>query len=130
MDTIDGCFMNVAYGWAFFNPVRKVFYNLTVTTLSVAICLFVGTIEVLGLLPKELHLSGPFWDWMSGFNLNAAGYVIVALFLVTWAVALAVWHFGHVEERWNAKLRGHGEFEAEAFDELEYGPGTPARPGV
>jgi len=129
MDTIDGCFMNVAYGWAFFNPVRKVFYNLTITGLSVAICFFVGTIEILGLLPAELHLSGPFWNDMAGFNLNVAGFVIVGLFVVTWAVALAVWHFGHVEERWSASLRGHEAFESEAVDELEYGPCTPARPG-
>lgn len=130
MDTLDGCFMNVAYGWAFFNPVRKVFYNLTITGLSVAVCLFVGTIEVLGLLPKELHLTGPVWDYLSGFDLNAAGFVIVGLFVATWVVALGVWHFGHVEERWSAKLTGHEAFEAEAFDELEYGPGTPSRPGV
>ena len=130
MDTIDGCFMNVAYGWAFFNPVRKVFYNLTITSLSVAICFFVGTIEVLGLLPQELHLSGPVWDFLAGFNLNAAGFVIVGLFVVTWVVALAYWHFGHVEERWSAGLAGHEAFAAEAFDELEYGPGTSARPGV
>ncbi len=130
MDTLDGCFMNVAYGWAFFNPVRKVFYNLTITGLSVAVCLFVGTIEVLGLLPKELHLTGPVWDYLSGFDLNAAGFVIVGLFVATWVVALGVWHFGHVEERWSAKLQGHEAFEAEAFDELEYGPGTPSRPGV
>jgi len=130
MDTLDGCFMNVAYGWAFFNPVRKVFYNLTITGLSVAVCLFVGSIEVLGLLPKELHLSGPVWDYLSGFDLNAAGFAIVGLFVVTWVVALGVWHFGHVEERWSARLRGHEAFEAEAFDELEYGPGTPSHPGV
>jgi nickel/cobalt transporter (NiCoT) family protein len=130
MDTLDGCFMNVAYGWAFFNPVRKVFYNLTITGLSVAVCLFVGTIEVLGLLPKELHLTGPVWDYLSGFDLNAAGFVIVGLFVATWVVALGVWHFGHVEERWSVKLQGHEAFEAEAFDELEYGPGTPSRPGV
>ena len=67
---------------------------------------------------------------MAGFNLNAAGFVIVGLFVATWVVALGVWHFGHVEERWSAKLQGHEAFEAEAFDELEYGPGTPARPGV
>jgi nickel/cobalt transporter (NiCoT) family protein len=130
MDTLDGCFMNVAYGWAFFNPVRKVFYNLTITGLSVAVCLFVGTIEVLGLLPKELHLTGPVWDYLSGFDLNAAGFVIVGLFVATWVVALGVWRFGHVEERWSARLQGHETFEAEAFDELEYGPGTPSRPGV
>ena len=130
MDTIDGCFMNVAYGWAFLNPVRKVFYNLTITGLSVAVCVVVGAVEVLGLLPKELHLSGPFWDYMAGFDLNAAGFVIVGLFVVTWVVALAVWHVGRVEERWSAKLRGHEAFEADAFDELEFGPGTPTHPGV
>ena len=58
MDTLDGVFMNVAYGWAFFNPVRKVYYNLAITGLSVSICFFIGTIEVLGLLPMELHLNG------------------------------------------------------------------------
>ena len=65
MDTLDGCFMNVAYGWAFFNPVRKVYYNLAITGLSVAICFFIGTIEVLGLLPMELHIHGGFWDFMA-----------------------------------------------------------------
>ena len=55
MDTLDGIFMNVAYGWAFFNPVRKVYYNLAITGLSVAICFFIGTIEILGLAPTELN---------------------------------------------------------------------------
>jgi high-affinity nickel-transport protein len=67
---------------------------------------------------------------MAGFDLNAAGFVIVGLFVVTWVVALAVWHFGHVEERWSAELRGHEDFEAEAFDELEFGPDTTARPAA
>jgi high-affinity nickel-transport protein len=105
LDTADGCFMNVAYGWAFFNPVRKVYYNLTITGLSVAICLFIGTVEVLSLLPSELHLRGHFWHAVAGFNINAAGFVIVGLFLFTWAVALAVWRLGRVEERWGASLR-------------------------
>jgi hypothetical protein len=70
MDTLDGCFMNGAYGWAFFNPVRKVYYNLAITGLSVAICFFIGTIEVLGLLPMELHIHGSFWDFMENFNIN------------------------------------------------------------
>ena len=130
MDTIDGCFMNVAYGWAFFNPVRKVFYNLTITALSVAVCFFVGTIEVLGLLPKELHLAGPTWSFLAGFNLNDAGFVIVGLFVATWVVAIGVWHFGHVEERWSGRLRGHEPFEAEASDGLEYGAATATRSGV
>jgi high-affinity nickel-transport protein len=106
MDTLDGCFMNVAYGWAFFNPVRKVYYNLAITGLSVAICFFIGTVEVLGLLPAELHLHGRFWDDMAGFNINLAGFIIVGMFLVTWATAAAVWRFGRVEEKWSAKLRG------------------------
>jgi len=106
MDTLDGCFMNVAYGWAFFNPVRKVYYNLAVTGLSVGICFFIGTVEVLGLLPKELHLHGRFWNDMAGFNINMAGFIIVGMFVVTLVGALAVWHFGNVEEKWSAKLTG------------------------
>ena len=61
LDTLDGCFMNFAYGWAFFNPVRKIYYNLAITGLSIAICFIVGAIEVLGLLPSELHWHGEFW---------------------------------------------------------------------
>ncbi len=104
MDTLDGCFMNVAYGWAFFNPVRKVYYNLAITGLSVAICFFIGTVEVLGLLPMELHLHGRFWDDVAGFNINMAGFIIVGMFVVTWVGALAVWHFGKIEEKWSARL--------------------------
>ncbi|MGH9098697.1 MAG: HoxN/HupN/NixA family nickel/cobalt transporter [Acidimicrobiales bacterium] len=108
MDTTDGLFMNLAYGWAFFNPVRKVYYNLAITGLSVAICFFVGGVEMLGLLPATVHgLSRHhgFWGFMYHFNLNAAGFVIVGMFVATWAVALAVWRFGHVEERWGARLK-------------------------
>jgi high-affinity nickel-transport protein len=104
MDTLDGVFMNVAYGWAFFNPVRKVYYNLAITGLSVVICFFIGTIEVLGLVPNELHLSGPFWNDMADFNINLAGFVIVGMFVATWFGALAIWKYGRVEEKWTAKL--------------------------
>jgi high-affinity nickel-transport protein len=109
LDTIDGCFMNLAYGWAFLNPVRKVYYNLTVTGLSVGICVFIGGIEVLGLLATELHLSGGFWDAMSAFDINKAGFFIVGLFVLTWLVAMAVWRFGRVEEKWTAGLGGVSE---------------------
>ena len=80
MDTTDGLFMNLAYGWAFFNPVRKVYYNLAITGLSVAICFFIGGVEALGLLPQEINglsQSGGFWGFMSRFNINTAGFVIV-----------------------------------------------------
>jgi high-affinity nickel-transport protein len=106
MDTLDGIFMNFAYSWAFFNPVRKVYYNLAITGLSVAICFFIGTIEVLGILPMELGgLHGSFWNIMADFDINKAGFVIVGMFIITWAAALAFWKFGHVEEKWSARLK-------------------------
>jgi high-affinity nickel-transport protein len=107
MDTTDGLFMNAAYGWAFFNPIRKAYYNLAITGLSVAICFFIGAIEALGLIPTELHrLSkhGGFWGFMYNFNINTAGFVIVGMFVVTWIVAAAVWRYGRIEERWGAQL--------------------------
>jgi high-affinity nickel-transport protein len=100
LDTIDGSFMNFAYGWAFSKPVRKVYYNLTITALSVAVALIIGTIELLSIAAEKLSLSGGFWDWVSGIDLNSVGYIVVALFVATWAVALAVWRFGRLEERW------------------------------
>jgi nickel/cobalt transporter (NiCoT) family protein len=109
LDTLDGCFMNLAYGWAFFNPVRRIYYNLAITGLSIGICFFIGTIEVLGLLPSELHLKGAFWRLMANFNLNAAGYIIVAMFLVTFLGAMAFWRYGHVEEKWSSHLKVSGE---------------------
>jgi nickel/cobalt transporter (NiCoT) family protein len=104
MDSIDGSFMNFAYGWAFSQPVRKVFYNLTITGLSVAIALVIGTIELGGLTASQLNLSGSFWNWFESIDINMLGFVIVALFVVTWAIALTIWHLGHVEERWSAHL--------------------------
>ena len=98
-DTLDGCFMNFAYDWAFANPVRKVFYNLTITGLSVAVAFFVGTIEILGLIAQGGQSHSPLWNFVRGFNINMAGYVIVGLFVVTWVAALAYWRFGRVEER-------------------------------
>jgi high-affinity nickel-transport protein len=108
MDTTDGLFMNVAYGWAFFNPVRKVYYNLAVTGLSVAICFFIGTIEVLGLLPVEINglsTTNGFWGVMANFNINTAGFIIVGMFIVTWAGALVIWRYGHIEEKWSSRLQ-------------------------
>jgi high-affinity nickel-transport protein len=105
LDTIDGSFMNFAYEWAFSKPVRKVYYNLTITGLSVAVALIIGTVELLGLVSDKAGLHGAFWDWVGGLDLNIVGYVIVGLFFVTWAVALAVWKFGNIEEKWSAGLR-------------------------
>jgi nickel/cobalt transporter (NiCoT) family protein len=90
LDTIDGAFMNFAYGWAFAKPMRKIFYNITVTGLSVAVALIIGSIELFAVLADK-HI-----------DLSLVGYAIVGLFVVTWAAALSVWHFGHIEERWSS----------------------------
>jgi high-affinity nickel-transport protein len=103
-DTLDGTFMNFAYGWAFSKPVRKVYYNITVTGLSVAVALIIGSIELLGLLSEQLDLSGSFWTGMQNANLNTLGFVVVGLFTGTWAIAFGVWKFCHIEEKWNAGL--------------------------
>jgi high-affinity nickel-transport protein len=107
MDTTDGLFMNLAYGWAFFNPVRKVYYNLAITGLSVVICFFIGGIEALSLVPAEVHgvsQTSGFWGFMYRFNINTAGFVIVGMFLATWLVAMLIWRFGRIEEKWGARL--------------------------
>ncbi len=88
LDTIDGAFMNFAYGWAFAKPVRKLYYNITITALSVAVALIIGTIELITVFSD------------SGVDLNYVGYGVAALFVLTWAIALAVWRFGRIEERW------------------------------
>jgi high-affinity nickel-transport protein len=102
LDTIDGCFMNFAYGWAFARPIRKIYYNITITALSVVVAVAIGTIEFLGLLPSELNWTGSVWRFFEKFNINSAGFAIVGLFVVTWAVALSLWRFGHIEEKWDA----------------------------
>jgi nickel/cobalt transporter (NiCoT) family protein len=107
LDSIDGSFMNFAYGWAFSKPVRKVFYNITITGLSVAVALIIGTIELAGLLASQLRLSGSFWSWFENININLLGFVIVGLFVATWAIALSIWRFGRIEERWTAHLDDH-----------------------
>ncbi len=104
LDTTDGVFMNAAYGWAFAKPVRKVFYNITITALSVAVALIIGTIELLSVLTNQAHItSGPLAA-IAGIPLDYAGYGIVGLFVVSWLVAIAVWRFGRIEEKWSAHL--------------------------
>ena len=105
VDTIDGAFMNFAYGWAFSQPIRKIFYNITITGLSVAVALLIGSIELLSVLADKLSLSGGVWDLVANLDLNLVGYAVVGLFVTTWAAALAFWHFGHVEERWSVFVR-------------------------
>ncbi len=109
LDTIDGSFMNFAYGWAFSKPVRKVYYNITITGLSVAVALLVGTAELLAILAQKLNLTGGVWNWVAGLDLNTIGFGIVGLFVLVWAVALAVWKLGRIEDRWSARLAASPE---------------------
>jgi nickel/cobalt transporter (NiCoT) family protein len=103
-DTLDGAFMNFAYGWAFARPVRKVYYNLVITALSIGAAFIIGTIELLGVLTSEVHLHGAFWNLMANFNINVAGFVIAGMFILVWAVALIYWRAGNVEDKWTAGM--------------------------
>jgi high-affinity nickel-transport protein len=102
MDTTDGAFMAKAYSWAFSNPIRKLFYNMTMTGLSVFVALFVGVVELLQILVQVLGLQGEPWDAVAGFDLGSLGYIIVGSFVLAWSVAFGVFKTRRVEERWTA----------------------------
>jgi high-affinity nickel-transport protein len=103
MDTADGAFMSNAYSWAFASPIRKVFYNLTITSLSVFVALFVGLIELAQILIRVLDLRGPVFGAIASFDfIGKAGYVIVAAFIVAWAGAFAIYKVRRIDERWAA----------------------------
>ena len=101
LDTIDGSFMNFAYGWAFSRPVRKVYYNIVITGLSVIVAIFIGGLEVAQVFANQLNLSGGFWNYAIAFDINKAGFIIVAMFVAVWAFALLLWRFGNIEQRWH-----------------------------
>src|ERR1700679_4378810 len=100
MDTTDGVLMSKAYNWAFLTPLRKIFYNIATTGLSVAVALLIGTIELLQVLIGMLELRGPFFDLVTGLSFGMLGYVIVAMFLLAWALSVAFWKFGGIEQRY------------------------------
>ena len=105
MDTADGLFMTVAYDWAFAHPVRKVYYNLTITGLSVAVALLIGTIELVSVLHDDLGLTDPLTEMISGINLNNFGFIIVGLFVITWTAAITYWRITGAEHRWQPHAR-------------------------
>ena len=100
MDTSDGVLMAKAYNWAFVNPLRKIFYNLTTTAISIVVALVIGTIELMQVLIGMLDLRGPFFDFVAELEFGVLGYLIVGLFLVAWALSVAWWKFGRIEERY------------------------------
>jgi len=105
LDTADGVFMNVAYGWAYSKPVRKVYYNITVTSLSVAVALLIGTIELISILTGQAGITTGPLAAIAAIDLNYLGYAIVAFFVLAWAVSLAVWKYGRVEDKWTRDLQ-------------------------
>ena len=121
LDTIDGSFMNFAYGWAFSKPVRKVYYNIIVTGLSVGVALYVGGLELLQVLANQLDLTGGLWDYVMSFNLNSAGYIIVAAFIVVWSVALLIWKYGNIESRWHDRAHAAQLARGENTDHVAAG---------
>ncbi|QGN58132.1 HoxN/HupN/NixA family nickel/cobalt transporter [Nostocoides sp. HKS02] len=104
LDCLDGVFMTVAYDWAFASPVRKVYYNLAVTGLSVAVALVIGTVELVGVLGARIGLDNPVINVIAGVDLGNIGFVIVGLFVVVWAVAVLFWKLARVEDRWHTRL--------------------------
>ena len=103
LDTIDGSFMNFAYGWAFSKPVRKVYYNITITGLSVAVALLIGTVELLGLLADQLNLTGGFWGWSRASTSTCSASSSSACSSSPGRSRMAIWRFAHIEERWSAR---------------------------
>ncbi len=121
LDTIDGSFMNFAYGWAFSKPVRKVYYNIVITGLSVSVAFFVGGLELLQVMARQLNLTGGLWDYAGSFNLNSAGYIIVGLFAIVWSVALLLWKYGKIEERWHERAHSSQLARGEVSDHTKAG---------
>ena len=105
LDTIDGAFMNFAYGWAFSKPVRKIFYNITITGLSVVVALVIGTIELLSVLADKLSLTGGTGTSSPTSTSTTSATRSSGCSSLTWAIALAVWRFGRIEEKWSANLQ-------------------------
>ena len=104
MDTADGAFMSQAYGWAFSNPLRKVYYNITVTSLSVTVALAIGSVELLQVLSARLGLDSGFWGWLNALDFAKLGYGIVGLFLLTWVGSVVIWKARRIDERWGKAL--------------------------
>jgi nickel/cobalt transporter (NiCoT) family protein len=100
IDTTDGVVMRMAYGWAFLNPLRKVYYNLTVTIISVMVAWAIGSIELLQVLSMELNLSGGFWLWVNAISFETIGYGIVGLFTASWVISMVYWKVNKFEQRY------------------------------
>ncbi|MBA2078363.1 HoxN/HupN/NixA family nickel/cobalt transporter [Rhodanobacter sp. PCA2] len=99
MDTTDGVLMTKAYDWAFVNPLRKIFYGLATTTLSVVVALAIGSVELLQVAIERFGWRGPLLDRIATLDFGVLGYIVVAMFLLAWALSVAIWKFGRLEQR-------------------------------
>ncbi len=117
MDTTDGVLMSKAYNWALLNPVRRIFYNVTTTGVSVGVALVIGSIELLQVFISVLGLRGRFFDRVAQLDFGSLGYIIVALFLLAWGFSVAVWKFGRIEERHGSVGASHGHALDEGMEQ-------------
>lgn len=97
-DSTDGITMRLAYGWAFQHPIRKVYYNLTITTISILVAFVIGGIELLQVLSGELNLAGGFWTWLNGLDFETLGFGIIAIFVIAWTVSIAIYKYKRYED--------------------------------
>ncbi len=108
LDTTDGIFMTRAYGWAFTNPIRKIYYNLSTVALGVFVAGVVGAIEYLQVISEHTHLTGPFWDWIGGLDFQLLGYFIVGAFVVCWLGSMILYRVRRIDERYGSQLADAG----------------------
>ncbi len=113
VDTADGVAMRVAYGWAFLNPIRKIYYNLTVTVISVLVAWAIGTVELLQVLSNELNLNGWFWGWVNGLNFEMIGYGIVLIFILSWGFSFGYWRFKRFDKQITFNQAGQSSVNSE-----------------
>jgi high-affinity nickel-transport protein len=105
-DTADGSLMALAYGWALVRPMRRLYYNVTATTISIVVALGIGSLELLGVIADRFELTGGPFGFASRVDLAMVGYAVVALFALTWAFAAAGWRLARLDERWSVPDRG------------------------
>jgi high-affinity nickel-transport protein len=98
VDTSDGVVMRFAYSWAFLRPIRKIYYNLTITIISIVVAFLIGTIELLQVLSAELKLTGGFWEWLSNLDFETVGIGIVIIFAFSWLVSIAYYRYKRLDE--------------------------------
>jgi len=105
MDALDGIFMTKAYGWAFTSPLRKIYYNLTTTSISIFVALVIGTIQIINVLATKTNIDNyePFKS-IANVDLGGIGYFIVISFVLAWLLSVMVWKFGKFESRYSSGI--------------------------